>query len=287
MKINYLKTLVELVKQKNMTKTARALQLTQPAISKQIKALEKYYDNEILVRYSGEIKLTNKGEKIYEYALNMINLEKKLFRDIDNKELEYSGDFDIWTSNIPASSYLPTILAKFLKNYKLATANVLLKDTKDVTCLVSSGKASFGFVGKSFQNNNVECLEVFNSDMVLVGSSCYKNLEVSEKNLKNMKFIVRENGSATRESLEQYLIDKKIELCEKNIAVILENNELILKMLEMGKFLALLPLYEVKGRADLAVIDVCSNKKFYYIYNKNRYMSALERAFHEFILSNS
>ncbi len=284
MRVSYLKTLVELVKHKNVTKTANALHLTQPAISKQIKALEKYYETEIIVRYSSELKLTSNGVKIYEYALNVLNMQRELISKIKSDNLDYFGTLPIYTSNIPATSYLPDVLPKFLGKYKEATADVLMRDTKEVIGLVSSGKASFGFIGKECETTSVSSVEVFSSDMVLVASNKYKINKIDENILKNAKYIIREEGSATREVLESYLEKKDVKLSTNNTAMVLESNDLIVKMLQADKYLSFLPKCEVRDD-ELKILDIYKDRKFYYIYNKNRYMSALERAFHEFILS--
>ncbi len=279
MKISFLKTFIETVKTKNLSRSAKNLYLSQPAVSKQIQTLEKYYQTKIFVKNGNGLELTEDGEKIYTYALDAINLENELMLDIDTKNKKIEGEFNLCSSNIPMTSYLPYIIPEFLKKYNKAMVNVVILDTSEVIKEVKSGKESFGFIGKYYEDDTIGCLKVFESEIVLAGS---KNFEVSSKSLKKAKFIVREKGSATRASLEKYLKQYDVLLDGGNIAITLKNNDVILKMLKESNYLAILPRCEVE-KVSMAVLEICEKKPFYYIYNKRRYMSALETEFHKFI----
>ena len=66
-----LDTFMTVVKTKNYTKAARILNLTQPAVSQQIKYLENYYNVELVKKANKTIYLTKEGDILYNYAQKM------------------------------------------------------------------------------------------------------------------------------------------------------------------------------------------------------------------------
>ena len=77
MKIIQLQYFVEVVKTNNISKAAKNLYVSQPAISTAIRELEKEFNTSLFIRYNNQITLTDEGHYLYLLALDLLdNFEK-------------------------------------------------------------------------------------------------------------------------------------------------------------------------------------------------------------------
>lgn len=78
MKLNQLKYFVEVVKDNNITKAARKLYVSQPAISKAINDLEKEFGCTLFIRYNNQLVLTDEGHHLYKLAIPLLKNANEL-----------------------------------------------------------------------------------------------------------------------------------------------------------------------------------------------------------------
>lgn len=109
-----LKTISE---EKNLTKAAERLYLSQPALSYRLKNLEKDFGAKIVLRNTTGIIFTPQGEYLLDYALKMLTQLAIAKERIQNMENKVQGILRIGTSAIFAHYELPAILKGFLQRY--------------------------------------------------------------------------------------------------------------------------------------------------------------------------
>lgn len=109
-----LKTISE---EKNITKAAERLYISQPALSYRLKNLEREFGAKIVLRTTTGIMFTHQGEHLLNYALEMLTklaIAKERIQNMDNK---IQGTLRIGSSSIFAHYELPAILKGFLERY--------------------------------------------------------------------------------------------------------------------------------------------------------------------------
>ena len=79
MNTSYLRTFIEVINLKNISKAAEKLFVTQPAVSKQLQLLEKDFGAELFKKNGREIIPTEEGYLLYKYAKNVLNEENKIY----------------------------------------------------------------------------------------------------------------------------------------------------------------------------------------------------------------
>lgn len=109
-----LKTIFE---EKNITKAAERLYMSQPALSYRLKNLEKEFAAKIVLRNTTGIVFTHQGEALLNYALEMLAQLTIAKERIQNMENKIQGTLRIGTSSIFAHYELPAILKGFLERY--------------------------------------------------------------------------------------------------------------------------------------------------------------------------
>ena len=77
MKLRQLEIFVYVADTRSFSKAAKQLYLTQPTVSAQIAALEKELQARLFVRNTKEVELSEDGEKLYQYACQMVHLQRK------------------------------------------------------------------------------------------------------------------------------------------------------------------------------------------------------------------
>lgn len=97
MKLNQLKYFVEVVKTNNITKAAKKLYVSQPAISKTISDLEKEFDCSLFIRYNNQLVLTDEGHHLYKLAIPLISNANNIAEEM----AIYSRKTKVLTIGIP------------------------------------------------------------------------------------------------------------------------------------------------------------------------------------------
>ena len=110
MDLKQVRSFVEVARVKRFTEAAERLHLSQPAVSAQIRALEKDLGAELLERTTKRVRLTEKGRQFYTYAVRIMELE----RTAREKMVSPGGHvITLGASTIPSSCLLPPVLASY------------------------------------------------------------------------------------------------------------------------------------------------------------------------------
>ena len=141
-------TLIEVARLGSVSEAGRNLYLTQPAVTKQIKALEEIYEKQLFDRIRGRLRLTEEGELLLVYARRMLKLLDESFVSVKESGGSISGNLKI-ASNLTLGIYVvPKILRFFAAVYPQIKIEAFLGNNEMITSSVKQGEANFGFIGK-------------------------------------------------------------------------------------------------------------------------------------------
>lgn len=294
MKTSYLRTFVEVVNLQSFSKAADKLCLTQPAITKQIKYLEKEFSIVLIIR-TNNIILTKEGKEFYKYATTILNKEEELYAKFSKGNKDISGTLTIYSSSLPANYLLDQILFGFFKENKNVNFHIKKIDSKKVYEKVLSGNISFGFTGMKMKKPNIECIEIAKDQLVLaVSSNDFKNNpnnEISLNRLIDKDLLIREKGSATFNTFEEAIKKENLSINNFKIKGIIADNEIIKRMILGGLGVSVMSRLsidkEVKDGSiiPITIKDINLDRSIYYIYHTKRYFTQTENKFREFIQS--
>src|SRR5687767_9768643 len=113
----YLPTFSQVAELCSFTAAAKALGLTQAAVSQRIQALEKALGKSLFRRAGGRVVLTKAGHKLHEYSQRILELHREARREVTGCEIAPRGDLFLAASSIPGEHLLPGLLAAFKKKY--------------------------------------------------------------------------------------------------------------------------------------------------------------------------
>lgn len=220
-----LKTFIAVVEMKNFTKAAASLNLSQPSVSTHIKNLENYFGIVLINRSVKQknIIITESGYKLYARAKEILNLLDVTYSDLHNIPDIVSGTLKIGASLTIGECILPKFLSYFLKKYPYIDVEVSIKNTSSICSYVKNLSVDLGLIEGPPTVSNIK-QEYFYEDSMVLAYPFSENL-LSDKlcidNLQNRNWVVREEGSGTREYLNLFLAQNKI--TPKSITVLGSN----------------------------------------------------------------
>ncbi len=288
MNIDHLKSFFMVAKVGNFTKAARALFLTQPAVSQHIQALEHFYDTVLFDRTGKKTMLTRQGEILLEHTEELLTKFKDvetIFKGMNNMS---RGRLDIASSAVFGTYMLPGIIGRYNNAYPDIQLDLRGRNTHQVTLMVLEGQVDFGFAaGAASRYPEVETVVIHHEEMIAVvsgNSTLAGKKQVSISDLKRTPFIAREHGTQTRQFVSNWV--SRYEGDKSHLKFIeLENVETAKRIVEKGFGITVIPESAVKrelASGRLARINLKGfNEKatFYLLYHKARKLSVAAKTF--------
>jgi len=189
---------------KSVTEAAEILSISQPAVTMQIRNLERETELKLIEANGRAIKLTNAGKFLFKEAEYLFDMEKDLENKLDQFKNGETEDLLIASTYLPANFLLPLGLAQFKKeapsvNVKLYSGN----STETLERLIHY-KADAAFVVKeAWQQTELTIIHLMDLDFwfIVPKGHKYDGKEVLLADLVQEPFLLREEGSSTREIL--------------------------------------------------------------------------------------
>lgn len=202
-----LNVFVTVAEKKNFSRAAEDLHMTQPAVSQYIRSLEETMDVRLLERTNKYVRLTKAGEIVYHHAKEIVGLYGRMHHLVNDLSHEASGQLSIGASYTFGEYVLPHILARLLKDYPRIHPDVTIGNTAEIADLIMSRQLDVGIVEGRFKENRQLTTQAFAEDrMILVASADHplslKTNAIEWKELIEQTWIIREEGSGTREAVE-------------------------------------------------------------------------------------
>ena len=167
MNLDHLVYFVELVQQNSFTKAAEKLFISQSAISKAIRALEKEYDVELIDRTSKKFRLTSEGNLFYDSALKIISNYKSETEFLHSILKSKTGVLYLGIPPVTITAIYP-ILNQYRSLYPNITLRIQEVGANRIYSLVKQGTIDMGMVIQPFDDPDFFQVPVMQSDAVLI-----------------------------------------------------------------------------------------------------------------------
>jgi LysR family transcriptional regulator, transcriptional activator of the cysJI operon len=237
MNVSQLRTFVEVVDRGSFSEAARAMGLSQPAVTMQIQGLESDLGATLLERRYRRVDLTEAGRALLPTARKVLGELEGARVSIERLSDTVGGHLELAVSTTPGQYILPRLLGSFLHAYPDVTVSLRVYDSADVVAHVESGAAHLGMTGARVPHAKVD-FEPMGTDLLLVicptDSPLANRGHVQLAELAEYPFIARENGSGTRMMAERALRDGGVDPSDLNIVMELGTSEAIVNAVEGG-----------------------------------------------------
>ena len=244
---------------KSVSRASKELLIAQSALSTQLKQLEESFETTLFNRTKGGMDLTEDGELVFEYAMQMFQTFDDMKRAIALAEKEVKGPLNIAAVHSIGVYLIPGHLARFHKKFPEVRINLELHSSNRVMELLQENLVDLSLITWNRQYPQLASTVLMQNDMVLVASPKHPFLKkrgVAVKDLKGEPFIGYEAGTPTRILMDAHfkglgiVLDYVIEVAQVGT---------IIQLAVAGMGLALLPRFTVRlelEKKDLKAIDI-------------------------------
>jgi DNA-binding transcriptional LysR family regulator len=196
------------VERGSFSQAAERLGVTQPAVSLQIRSLEKRLGQQLLDRSGRRVEPTEAGVRLYRGAQRLLALEEQLLEDVAAEpDGAVSGRLEIGASSGPGGSVLPILLCEFQAQYPDVTVALSVFDTQTVVDLVARRELELGVVGAARRHRGV-AFEPFLRDEVILAcppEHPFAGRTISLEELRAAALVVMQEGAGVRQVIEDEL----------------------------------------------------------------------------------
>ncbi len=196
------------VELRSFSQAADRLGVTQPAVSLQIRALEKRLGSQLVDRSGRRVEPTEAGRRLYRGAQRLLQLEELLLEEIDaESDGELTGELSIGASTGPAAIVVPLLLCEFQRAHPALRVALEVHDTQTVVERVADRELELGIVGAARRRRSVR-FEPFMRDQVILAcppEHRFAGRTVTVDELASEPLIVMQEGAGVRQVVEDAL----------------------------------------------------------------------------------
>src|SRR5881409_2970769 len=156
------------VERKSFSQAAERLGVTQPAVSLQVRSLEKRFGRQLLDRSGRRVEPTEAGAALYRGAQRLLSLEDQLLEELETTEAgELGGTLRVGASTGPGSTVVPVLLCEFQRRNPGVAVSLSISDTQSVVERVAERELELGVVGAARRHRGVVFEPFFRDEVVL------------------------------------------------------------------------------------------------------------------------
>ncbi|MDB5023148.1 MAG: transcriptional regulator [Mucilaginibacter sp.] len=276
-------------KRLSFTKASAELFITQPAVTKHIHELEDQYKAKLFERKGNHIILTDAGELLLRHAENVFELYRNVEFDINALNKRKEGLLRLGTSTTITQYMVAPLLARFRNKFPDVRVSLITGNTEQVEKALLAKEIETGIIEGYSKNPEISYHEFLKDEIVLVCGSRHplaNRNSLKAHDLKNIRFVLREQGSGTREVIEHALKDAGINISELPVEIHLGNTESIKSYLLNAPCMAFLSVHAIVDelkRGELKIIDVENlsiERSFYLISLQGKITGPADLFFH-------
>lgn len=225
---------VNVAKYKSFSKAAEAIYLSQPTVSAHIASLEEELNKQLFDRHGKDVRLTPAGILFLEYAINMINMRNNAILNLSELDKKIVGNLTIATSTVPLRTILPKLLTTYHSIYQEITFDIKETSTKKVIDMLLSGEVDLGFVGEIIPDEKLSYTKIKKDALVLVSNNEALPDILSIDDIMQLPFIIRENGSATRHIIDNFIKSLGYSIDNMKLSAVVNSLETVLQLVKSG-----------------------------------------------------
>jgi DNA-binding transcriptional LysR family regulator len=196
------------VDRKSFSQAAEQLGVTQPAVSLQIRSLEKRLGQRLLDRSGRRVEPTEAGQRLYRSAQRLLALEEQLLEEVSgNGDGELKGRLEIGCSTGPGATVLPLLLCQFQEANPGVSISLSVNDTQHVIDLVADRELELGVVGAATKHRGVSFEPFFQDEVVLAVPPKHRfaGKTIGLDDLRAETLILMQEGAGVRQMIEDEL----------------------------------------------------------------------------------
>lgn len=284
MNINQLETFITISKTMSFRKAGELLNLTQPAVSAQIKSLEEEFQT-VLIDRNQPISLTDSGRVFLDHALKIVRTVEELKEKLADLEHTPQGIIHLGTTTSIAMQTLPRVLSYFQNQFPLIKIVIHSMPSSQIMTSVENGTVDVGIAYLFDKHPGLETFVLYYDTFELIVSPQHplaKTKLASIEELRHIPLIMLSPETAGRRFVDQLF--KKLDIVPQ-IMMELSSSEEVKRMVELNLGAAIVSRLSITNelrQGTLQIIQVPELEISHpvgVIYKTGRYLSTAMQQF--------
>jgi DNA-binding transcriptional LysR family regulator len=208
------------VERRSFSQAAEQLGVTQPAVSLQIRSLEKRLGVQLLDRSGRRVEPTDAGRRLYRSALRLLAQEEQLLAELGEEvEGELTGRLELGASTGPGGTVIPVVLCEFQQRHPEVHVALTVSDTQRIVEQVARRELELGVVGAARRHRGVVFEPFFRDEVVLAvpRGHGFANKTVKIDDLKGEPLVLMQEGAGVRQVIDDHLRASGIRLRDLDV----------------------------------------------------------------------
>ena len=292
--LQQLRILKAVATEKNFTKAASVLYISQPSLSKQIKTLEKNLGILLINRERNKISLTESGKVLLQYSERILALCEESCRALIDLKNGDRGNLTVGASQTIGTYLMPRILTLFAQNYPQIDLKVQVNSTRVIAKNIINREIDIAVVGGEISDDLKKNLTIqpFIYDefsLIIANSHPFgKKNKINKEDLYCLDFITLNSNSTIKKFIDNILIQNQIETKQLKTILQLNSIEAIKTAVSLGlgaafvssssiekelklKTIHIIQIENIKVNRKLSIIsntECCQSKAFEFLNNE-------------------
>ncbi len=277
MTVRHMKIFLMVYQTQNITKAARALHMTQPAVTRAIQEIEHYYGVSLFERMNRRLSVTEAGKQFYAQALHIVDSFDEMEKGLKNWDEQ--GTLRVGASISIGNFLLPKVVAGYQKKHPQLKVYVNISNGSRIQQMILDNQLDFALIEGEVVDEHLEKQPFARDQLVLVLppddplAACDK---VQLLDIKDRPFLLRENGSGGRNFLNHIFAvhDLPLEPVWESAST-----QAIVKAVHEGLGISFLPGQLVKNDLERGFVitrpveDEPFSRTNYIIWHRNKYLT--------------
>lgn len=287
-----LNTFAHVARRLNFTRAAEDLNMSQPAVSRQIEALERTIGLPLFHRIGRSISLTEAGYVLYKRCEQILELVESTQAAMDTLKSLDSGSLHVGCSSTVGDYVLPSAILEFTQIHPGLQVQVGIAATQEVLRQVEEGNVDLAILAGPVESKVLYVEPFLQDELVLVMSRNHpltREQDLSFESIRRYPMLLRREGSHTRATTLQHF--EQLGWIASHI-VEFDTTEAIKQAILGGLGVAFLSKYAIRTQWQCSLFQVVDStpflipRSFYIASNKDRQLSPAGLAFKTFLRKN-
>ena len=277
---------------KSFSRAAEALFVSQPTVTSHISALEKRLGVKLFDRTTRKVTLTPAGKLLYHHAKVLLAAHEAAMQELSRFQGGLMGRLTLGASTIPAHYLLPSLMAKFRREFPETQLIMRIGSSGEILDGVLNGELELGVIGFKPDEPQIRTIPLWSDEVVLIVPPEHEWSErsfVPIAELSNQSFVFREEGSGTRKTFEQFLLQNKLSSRQLKIIAEVGSTEAVKQFVAAGGGVGFVSIRAVDCEAEQERLKIVRlqegriTRQFFAIVPTERTTSPLCNAFVRFL----
>jgi len=289
--LHQLKVFKKVAELNSVTKAAKALHMTQPAVSNVLRLLNESLDNPVIEVINKKIFLTVTGFILLEASHKIKETLDEALTKLSIEQGALRGTLRIATVST-AKYFILKMLGAFKKNNPGVTIQLTVKNRDDIVDRLRNNRDDFVIMSQLPDNFKIDHQPFYEDELVIAASSSYRIAHTkinSLHDLKNERWLIRESGSGTRMAMLNLF--KKNRLVPQ-IEMEIDNNESIKQAIISNMGLSILSKQSIELEQKVGLVKIICLKGFpvahewYLVKCLGKTLSPIAQQFYDYVRSH-